>query len=162
MLARGRPEAGTATQHPDYHSPMIKWLVVATGVLSLAAVGAPALQQLDTEALNRTEELSESLANDLLTLSVAARNKDRSTMERFFADVEPSAARLRAPNAQCCGCQMWSVRHRIQPGRCPTARSLGLGGFRGLRTNYRQSGHRGLTRQTRPSTAGWASGRVRN
>ena len=42
-------------------------------------------QQLDTGALHTVEELSESLANDLLALSVAARDKDRLAIERFFA-----------------------------------------------------------------------------
>ena len=46
----------------------------------------PGTQQLDTAALTRTEELSESLANDLLALSVAARDKDRPGIERYFAD----------------------------------------------------------------------------
>ncbi len=41
--------------------------------------------QLDTGTLNTVEELSESLANDLLALSIAARDKDRLGIERFFA-----------------------------------------------------------------------------
>ena len=57
-------------------------------VLSVGAVGIAQQETtaIDTEALNATEELSESLANDLLDLSVATRDKDRATIERYFAD----------------------------------------------------------------------------
>jgi len=50
------------------------------------ALSRPSQQAVDTAELNQVEELSESLANDLLVLSVAARDKDRATIERHFAD----------------------------------------------------------------------------
>ncbi len=61
---------------------------ITTTLLCAGTVGLArqATQAIDTEALNATEELSESLANDLLDLSVAARDKDRTTIERYFAD----------------------------------------------------------------------------
>jgi len=45
-----------------------------------------ARQSVDTAALEEVEELSESLANDLLTLSVATRDKDRRTIEKHFGE----------------------------------------------------------------------------
>ena len=58
-------------------------ILLFAGTVGLAR---QAMQAIDTEALNAAEDLSESLANDLLDLSVAARNKDRTTIERYFAD----------------------------------------------------------------------------
>ena len=57
-------------------------------MFSIGAVGIAQQKTaaIDTEALNATEEFSESLANDLLDLSVAARDKDRTMIERYFAD----------------------------------------------------------------------------
>ena len=52
---------------------------------SSTSVPSSGERQLDTSALQTVEELSESLANDLLALSVAARDKDRLAIERFFA-----------------------------------------------------------------------------
>ena len=43
-------------------------------------------QKIDHLAMEATEELTESLANQLLELSVAARQKDREAIAVFFAD----------------------------------------------------------------------------
>ena len=56
-------------------------LVLAGG----AVVAHQAPQVVDTDTLNATEELSESLANDLLDLSIAMRDKDGVGIERYFA-----------------------------------------------------------------------------
>ena len=65
-------------------------MIASTGVImiSIAAIGIAQQKTtaIDTEALNATEEFSESLANDLLDLSVAARDKDRTMIEQYFAD----------------------------------------------------------------------------
>jgi len=57
-------------------------------MISIAAISIAQqkITAIDTEALNATEEFSESLANDLLDLSVAARDKDRTMIEQYFAD----------------------------------------------------------------------------
>jgi hypothetical protein len=41
--------------------------------------------RLDTHELQTVEDLSESLANDLLALSVASRDKDRLSIETHFS-----------------------------------------------------------------------------
>ena len=65
-------------------------MIASTGVIMISIAAISIAQQkitaIDTEALNATEEFSESLANDLLDLSVAARDKDRTMIERYFAD----------------------------------------------------------------------------
>ena len=61
-------------------------MIASTGVIMISIAAISIAQQkitaIDTEALNATEEFSESLANDLLDLSVAARDKDRTMIER--------------------------------------------------------------------------------
>ena len=61
-------------------------LALLVAALLTTGVLAAQPQQLDTASLTRTEDLSESLANDLLALSVAARDKDRPGIERHFAE----------------------------------------------------------------------------
>tara|TARA_Y100000758_G_scaffold196620_1_gene140256 strand:- start:442 stop:2166 length:1725 start_codon:yes stop_codon:yes gene_type:complete len=65
-------------------------MIASTGVIMISIAAISIAQQkitaIDTEALNATEEFSESLANDLLDLSVAARDKDRTMIEQYFAD----------------------------------------------------------------------------
>ncbi len=64
-------------------------LLAAVAVLTAMAPAGGAGQMqgpVDTAELDVTESLSESLANDLLLLSVAVRDKDRVTIERFFAE----------------------------------------------------------------------------
>ena len=41
---------------------------------------------VDPKQIDAVEDLSESLANDLLALSIATRDKDRQTIERYLAD----------------------------------------------------------------------------
>ncbi len=74
--------------HPSPRLHRIASAAIATVLLSGGTVGLArqATQTVDIEALNATEELSESLANDLLDLSVATRDKDRATIEQYFAD----------------------------------------------------------------------------
>ena len=71
------------------------WLIAqGAGLTAPGSISAssPLRRQLDTGALHTVEELSESLANDLLALSVAARSKERLGIERFFAsDLEADA-----------------------------------------------------------------------
>jgi hypothetical protein len=57
-------------------------------LLSAGASGlaARAQQAVDTANLDEVEDLSESLANDLLALSLAARDKDRAAIRRYFDD----------------------------------------------------------------------------
>ena len=51
-----------------------------------ADLATPAQQAVDTAQLDEVEDLSESLANDLLALSLATRDKDRAAIERYFDD----------------------------------------------------------------------------
>ncbi len=57
-------------------------------LLSAGASGgaARAQQAVDTTQLDEVEDLSESLANDLLALSLATRDKDRAAIKRYFDD----------------------------------------------------------------------------
>ena len=43
-------------------------------------------QDLDVDRLERVEDLTEELANDLLTFSVAVRDDDGETIKRFLDD----------------------------------------------------------------------------
>ena len=54
----------------------------------------PGDESFDRTSLERREDLSESLANDLLKLSVAVRDRDRdhAAIERFVADTDPGHA----------------------------------------------------------------------
>jgi hypothetical protein len=66
----------------------IRWLLTISSVGLVITGAVPIAQgeeQLDTGALHTVEEMSESLANDLLALSVAARDKDRLAIESYFA-----------------------------------------------------------------------------
>ena len=57
-------------------------------ILLILVVGCGARPQteFDQASLERREDLSESLANDLLKLSIAVRDRDYATVERFFSD----------------------------------------------------------------------------
>jgi hypothetical protein len=56
-------------------------------VLVVACGGSgPGDESFDRASLERREDLSESLANDLLKLSVAVRDRDHAAIERFVAD----------------------------------------------------------------------------
>jgi hypothetical protein len=59
-------------------------LLVALG-LPLACAKPPD-PEFDRAALERREDLSEALANDLLKLSIAVRDRDYAAAERFFSD----------------------------------------------------------------------------
>ncbi|MEE8138542.1 MAG: hypothetical protein V3T81_06695, partial [Thermoanaerobaculia bacterium] len=58
----------------------VLWMCVFAGALS-----AQQTPVFDRPALESTEELTESLANQLLELSVAARQKDEESIAAFFA-----------------------------------------------------------------------------
>ena len=60
------------------------FLLAATAAVPAASVERQVL--VDVERLDTIENLSESLANDLLTLSVAARDKDRPALVRYFGE----------------------------------------------------------------------------
>ena len=65
--------------------------IVILFVSSLSADPLAQQQPFDRPALESAEELTESLANDLLVLSVAARQKDRESIAAFFAPSFSSA-----------------------------------------------------------------------
>lgn len=54
-------------------------------LLALLLLATPATQELDRSALDRIEDLSESLANDLLALSVSTRDLDERGIAAHFA-----------------------------------------------------------------------------
>ncbi len=58
-------------------------LLMLLGLLIFSAAGVSA-QKVDRTRLEISEELSESLANDVLTLSAAARDRDLSLMANYF------------------------------------------------------------------------------
>ena len=59
-------------------------LLATTAAVPTASVKSQV--QVDVERLDTIENLSESLANDLLALSVAARDKDRPAIVRYFSE----------------------------------------------------------------------------
>lgn len=84
-------------------------------LLGLAPQQQTLQQTLDRAALEHVEELSESLANDLLELSVASRDRDRQAMAGHFAplvrvraDGEPRAGDLE-PQRQWLRRHGWST-----------------------------------------------------
>ena len=66
------------------------YALVATSILTLglapAQVPVPESADLDPRRLEVVENLSESLANDLLGLSVATRNRDLTEIAAFFPE----------------------------------------------------------------------------
>jgi hypothetical protein len=54
-------------------------------IILAGCFGCSLLQKIDRLSMERTEELTESLANQLLELSVAALQKDREAISAFFA-----------------------------------------------------------------------------
>ena len=68
--------------------PLLRRPAAALGAfLALTTlIGASASQDLDRAALERLENLSESLANDLLELSVATRDRDAARIASHWAD----------------------------------------------------------------------------
>ncbi len=98
-------------------------ILLAAGALLLATgLPSPAGQDraaVDTVQLDVTETLSESLTNDLLLLSVAVRDKDRATIERFFAETMTATPIPYAP-VDRPGELDWIGRHEwptLSPGR---------------------------------------------
>lgn len=60
-------------------------LVFVSSLMSLAFVGAAQQADFDAARLERSEDLSESLANDLLRLSVATRDRDAAAIAPHWA-----------------------------------------------------------------------------
>src|SRR5215472_9746833 len=72
----------------------ICWSIGLLFVLPLCAQVAAPIGKEQSVELNRlevTEELSESLANDLLDLSIAARDRDLEQIANFFPDTLSAA-----------------------------------------------------------------------
>jgi len=86
---------------------LISGIVLATTMVFAACSSgetpAPA-SEFDRAALERTEDLTESLANDLLALSVAVRDGDSETVARHFAGtVEATPVGLGRPESHALG-----------------------------------------------------------
>ncbi len=62
-------------------------LVFVAAAAALAATASPP-QHFDRQGLETAEELSESLANDLLELSVNLRDRDLEAVGKFFSGDE--------------------------------------------------------------------------
>jgi hypothetical protein len=56
------------------------------GVAVVASCGRTSSGTFDRDRLESVEDLSESLANDLLAFSVAVRDRDRTSVERYLAE----------------------------------------------------------------------------
>jgi hypothetical protein len=97
---------------------MYGWRRAAALALCVAA-WAPVQAQshaptVDRERLETTEDLSESLANDLLDLSVAVRDRDLTRMARFFAPglmaaPMPTTPGVATPEVKWLSRRTWSV-----------------------------------------------------
>jgi len=66
------------------HPARLLLFVLCIWIVDSAVIAAPPFE-LDRKALNAAEDLSESLANDLLDLSIATRQKDMMRISGFFA-----------------------------------------------------------------------------
>ena len=94
---------------------------LAAGLLALAFAGAALAQEpvapdgpVDSSRLEVIEDLSESLANDLLGLSVAVRNRDMTTVATFFpprltATGLPTRPGTVAPELKWIGHRDWAT-----------------------------------------------------
>jgi hypothetical protein len=95
---------------------------------------APEPPAAEAARLDATEDLSESLANDVLALSVAVRDRDRARVGEFFADSVlappfPSVAGDANPEVKWISLHGWSAAPGADPSERPTARSGFLAAF---------------------------------
>ena len=88
-------------------SRLIDGVVLATMIVLTACSSGETTappSDFDRAALERAEDLTESLANDLLALSVAVRDGDSETVGRHFADsVEATPVGLGRPESHALG-----------------------------------------------------------
>lgn len=61
-------------------------VILLPAVVAAAQISAPSPATVDARRLEISEELSESLANDLLDLSVAVKNQDQEKTAQFFPE----------------------------------------------------------------------------
>ena len=75
------------------------WTLLLGSLLAAAAAAGAQTPTVDRAELDRVENLSESLANDLLRLSVAARDRDARRMAAHFAERVRLAGAPEPPSA---------------------------------------------------------------
>src|SRR5713101_998937 len=71
--------------HPLYFCAILLTVALAGGE-AVAQASAPSPASVDARRLEISEELSESLANDLLELSVVTKNRDLEKTAQFFPE----------------------------------------------------------------------------
>jgi len=112
-------------------------LLAGGTVLSLAALAfpqAPLPPDAETARLETIEDLSESLANDILDLSVAVRDRDLDRVGSFFADtVEappfPNVAAVVRPQVRWVSLHDWAPAAGADPAARATPRGDFLSAF---------------------------------
>jgi hypothetical protein len=82
MRTSNRPAAAVTRTTP---LRLVVWLLLL-GVGGMPPLAAQLAQEADQQRLEIVEDLSESLANDLLDLSVAVRDRDTIRMARYFGE----------------------------------------------------------------------------
>ncbi len=112
-------------------------LIVAGGTLLLAAgqqprpaSGQEARSAFEQGRLEVVEDLSESLANDLLDFSVAVRDRDAARMSRYFADIVtaeplPATPGRPEPAVKWIRSRTWSAPQPAQAAARPRQAVLG-------------------------------------
>jgi len=110
-------------------------LILTVGLATGGAAGqttAPSPQSVDAHRLEVSEELSESLANDLLELSVITKNRDREQTALFFpeeltADPFPSEPANTKPEVKWVLSHGWTApvaTSSLQPAKIKAAKFL--------------------------------------
>jgi hypothetical protein len=97
------------------------------GGKAVAQVSAPSPVSVDARRLEISEELSESLANDLLELSVVTKNRDLQKTAPFFpeelaADTFPSEPSDTKPEVKWIMSHAWTAKTSSAPSLVKTGR----------------------------------------
>src|SRR5713226_10566342 len=98
--------------HPLYLCAILLSVALAGGE-AVAQASAPSPASVDARRLEISEELSESLANDLLELSVVTKNRDIEKTAQFFperlhAERFPSEPTATKPAVKWMGSHGWA------------------------------------------------------
>jgi len=115
--------------------------VLCTAAVPLCATAQPAPPADARPRLEVIEDLSESLANDVLDLSVAVRDRSWERIERFFADSVGGAALPNVPGALAPKVKWLSDRPWTAPSSAPATtrtRAQFLAEWQTLLAHYRE------------------------
>lgn len=117
---------------------LVVWAVASVPTALLAQAPGLSSPTADTKRLEIIEELSESLANDLLTLSVAARDRDVELIGEYVPNlitgkILPSRPAPKKPQVKWVGTHLWETPESnikvSSPAAAKTAKAEFLGSW---------------------------------